>query len=90
MDIISTMMYETSIRATIKNEVEQYVRGTCKVWLDRQNDSIKVSILDKRNKPWTYEEYNLQEKLSRGVNSLEISHNAVRAYERKIFKEYFK
>lgn len=89
MDIVGTLILDTAMRGTIKTEVEHYVRGFCKVWFDRQNDSIRVSIIDAHDRPWVYEEYGLQEKLSDGLDSYAIAHNAVRAFERKIFKEYF-
>lgn len=90
MDIMTSLIVETAIKGTIKTTVEHYVRGTCKVWFDKYNDSIKVSIIDAHNRPWTYEEYDLQNKLSDGIDSYEIARKAVRAFERKIFKEYFK
>lgn len=90
MDIMTNLILETAMRGTIKTEVEHYVRGICKVWFDKRNDSIRVSILDTHDRSWTYEEYGLQEKLSDGLDSYEIAHKAVRAFERKIFKEYFK
>lgn len=90
MDIMTSLIYETAIRSTIKTEVEHYVLGTCKVWFNKRNDSISISILDAHNRPWTYEEYDLQEKLFDGIDSIEIARKAVRAFERKIFKEYFK
>lgn len=90
MDIMTTLVVETAIKANIKTEVEHFVRGVCKVWFDKDNDSIRISIIDTHKRIWVYEEYSLQEKLSDGIDSYQIAHNAVRAFERKIFKEYFK
>lgn len=88
--MMSTLILETAMRGTIKTTVEHYVRGYCHVRFDKFNDSIKVSIIDAHERPWTYEEYDLQSKLSDGLDSYAIARNAVRAFERKIFKEYFK
>lgn len=90
MDIIASMIYETSFRANVSAIVERYCKGTCKCWLDKTNDTFKVSILDSHNRPWTYEEYDLSNKLYSGISSETVAHNAVRAYEKKIFHEYFK
>lgn len=90
MDVISRMIYETTFRGTIVAEVERYCKGKCKCWLDKQNDSFKVSILDVHNRPWQYEEYDLSYKLNNGVSAYSIAHNAIRAYEKKIFREFFK
>lgn len=90
MDVISSMIYEVSFRGTIVAEVERYCKGKCKCWLDKQNDSFKVSILDVHNRPWQYEEYDLSYKLNNGVSAYSIAHNAIRAYEKKIFREFFK
>lgn len=90
MNIITSMIYETNFRATVNAEVERYCKGHCKCWLDKKNDTFKVSILDPHNKPWTYEEYDMCNKMYIGVSAYQIAHNAIRAYENKVFHEFFK
>lgn len=90
MDVISSMIYETSFRGTVVKEVERYVKGTAKCWLDKENDRFVVSIIDPHNKIWSYDEYELSYKLYNGISSNQIAHNAIVAYEKKIFREYFK
>lgn len=90
MDVISSMIYETSFRGTVVREVERYVKGTAKCWLDKDNDRFVVSIIDPHNKIWEYEEYNLSYKLYNGISSNQIAHNAIIAYQKKIYREFFK
>lgn len=90
MDIMGTLIIETAIKSNIKTCVEHYVRGTCKVWFDKQNNLIVVSIIDKRGCVFRYVEHSLVEKLSDGIDSYQIGKNAVRAFERKIFHEFMK
>lgn len=90
MDAIASMIYETSFRASVNGTVERYVKCRCKCWLDKQNDRFVVSIIDPHDRIWNYEEFNLSDKLYNGISSQTIAHNAVRAYEKKIFREYFK
>lgn len=90
MDVISSMIYETNFRAQVAHEVERYCKGTAKCWLDKDNDRFVVSIVNVHGKPWNYEEYDLYNKLYNGISSNQIAHNAIRAYEKKIFNEYFK
>lgn len=90
MDIINKMIYETSFRGIVANEVQRYCKGTAKCWLDHETDTIKVSILDPHNRPWTYEEYDLSNKLVNVNTAFNIAHNAIRAYEQKLYHEYFK
>lgn len=90
MDVISSMIYETSFRGVVVREVERYVKGTAKCWLDKGNDRFVVSIIDPHNKIWEYEEYNLSYKLYNGISSNQIAHNAIIAYQKKIYREFFK
>lgn len=90
MDLISSMIYETSFRGTVAREVERYCKGTAKCWLDKANDRFVVSIIDPRNRVWNYEEYDLSNKLYNGISSNQIAHNAVIAYQKKVFREFFK
>lgn len=90
MDVISSMIYETSFRGTVAREVERYIKGTARCWLDKDNDRFVVTIIDLHNKIWSYDEYDLSNKLYSGVTSNQIAHNAIIAYQKKIFREYFK
>lgn len=90
MDIMTSLIYETAIRSTIKNVVERYVVGTCKVRINKRDDSITISIMDANNRPWEYTEYDLQRRLFQGLDATEIAYMAVRRFEYKIRKEYFK
>lgn len=90
MDVISSMIYETSFRGTVAREVERYIKGTARCWLDKDNDRFVVTIIDPHNKIWSYDEYDLSNKLYSGVTSNQIAHNAIIAYQKKIYREYFK
>lgn len=90
MDIMTTLVFETAMRSTIKTCVEHYVKGTCKVWFDRKNNCIEVSIIDARDRVFRYEEHGLVEQLCDGLDAYHIGKNAVRAFEQKIFHEFMK
>lgn len=90
MEIITSLVYETAMRSTIKTCVEHYVRGTTKVWFDKSNNLIQISIIDARGRVFRYEESGLVEKLCDGLDAYQIGKNAVRAFENKIFHEFMK
>lgn len=90
MDVISSMIYETNFRARVVTKIERYVKAQVHCWLDKENDRFVVRFTDIHNREWTYEEYGLSDKLYSGVSADSIAHNAIIAYGKKIFREFFK
>lgn len=89
MDVITSMIYETSFRSAVRTEVERYCKGLCNCYLDKENDCFRISLIDPHDRVWAYDEYDLTNKLYKGVSSKKIAHNFIRAYEKKIFREFF-
>lgn len=90
MDVLAAMLYEADFRSQVKSETERYIKGSVRCCLDRDNDRFVVSVLDPHNRVWQYFEYGMTEKLYSGMPGKELAGRFIQAYQKKIFRDYFR
>lgn len=90
MDVLATLLYETDFRAQVKSEIERHIKGSARCCLDHDNDCFVIRVLDPHSRYWSYYEYGLTEKLYSGMTGKELAMQFIQAYQKKIFRDYFR
>lgn len=91
MNICTEMIRDTNFRASAVSMIESFVEGSAHVYIDKRCDRVDVSIKGPLSKVFHYYEEDFSYKMACGfLNSTLLVKHALAAYDRWIFRNFFK
>ena len=91
MNICIEMIRDTNFRASAVSMIEDIVEGSAHVYIDKRCDRVDVSIKGPLSKVFHYYEEDFSYKMACGfLNSTLLVKHALVAYDRWIFRNFYK
>ena len=91
MNICTEMIRDTNFRASAVSMIESIVEGSAHVYIDKLYDRVDVSIKGPLPQVFHYYEEDFSSRMASGsLDSSRLARNAIYAYDRWIFRNFYK